>query len=258
MTDESLMSADAGSTVNDSVAQESGHAGIVQQDLNNEVQAAAEKMVPQSTVDNLVATARNKGYQKGVESVSVNNQPAQTSVAQPAAAQSDNVDISALVDKRVAEIAQEQQRLQAEAQAKAEIEKDVAKIEEIAGRGKQSIDGFEEAMKGVDGFRNALNLLRTVTDIENAEHVLHYLSQNPATIPSLDALASSIPSAAKAELNKISARLKQNESAKNMPSAPAPLGSISPNNDTRSGMGRTSDKPESEYSVKDWERILAR
>ena len=248
MTDENVMPVDSGLT--DDSSRETAQQGFVQQDLGSSAQPAQqEKVLTQSEVNNLLAAEKRKAYAKGAESAQA-NRSAEQEVTQYAQKQPE-LNIDSLVDKRVTEIVQQQERLLAEQQAKVEVDKCVEKITEIAERGKQSIDGFEASMEKVDGFRNALNLLKTVSDIDNAEHVLHYLSENPAVIPSLDALAASIPGAAKSELGKISARLKQNADAKNAPLAPEPLSHIAPKNETRGGIG-SSHKPQSEYSVRDF------
>jgi len=250
MTDENLESVDSGSI--DNVSQESASQGDAQQFLGDAAQTQQqEKTLTQSQVNDLLAAAKRKAYEKGVESTQASQQTANQVDQQQA---SSDVDIASLVDKRVAEIAQQHERALAEQQAKAEADKCVQKIQEIAQRGKESIENFEASMQKVDGFQNALGLLKAAADIEDAEHVLHYLSENPAAIPSLDALATNMPKAAKAELEKIGARLKQNADAKKKPFAPEPISRISPNNQTRGGIG-SSDKPQSEYSVRDFMEI---
>lgn len=239
MIEENLTSVDAEQS--DNLSQESPAGEVTQPEVSLSPQP--DDMLTKEQVNNLIVEAKRKAYNKGIESARSQAQQSEPQQTQPVPEQQQQApqDINEAIDKRVAELAQQQQ-------AQAEIDKCVGRISEIAERGKQSIDGFVESMKRVEGFKNALNLLRTAADVDNAEHVLHYLAENAAVIPGLDALATNMPGVAKAELDKISARLKQNQDAKTKPQAPAPLSRVNPENDRRGGIG-SSGKSESELSV---------
>ncbi len=94
------------------------------------VEAPAEKMVPQSTVNSLVGDAKLKGHAKGLEEGRAQAftqappvQPAQPSVEQPQPVQSGNPqDIQSAVQEALAGQARQQQQAEEERQRQAGIE----------------------------------------------------------------------------------------------------------------------------------------
>jgi hypothetical protein len=240
MTDENLGNSDSGSS-------DSQQQGVPVDNVNQEPQASVsntisesapqqEKMLSQNDVNSMIAGAKRKAYDKGLEVGRSNQgQPTQQPIANNTGAGLGESQISSMIESKMAEMAKQQQENLVMQNNRDQANRIVADLTSKMEAAKQNIPDYEEAMSSVNNFNDVPAILASVHTLDNAGEVLHHLAKNPKDIPVLDALARGIPGAATAELKKISDRLKQNENGKKSAYAPEPISQIETN--IRDGIG---------------------
>lgn len=194
-----------------------------------QVQAPVEnvdKLLPQSTVNDLVVDAKQKSFQKGYSQALAELQAQQQ--PQPAAQQSNAPadDLRKLVADEFTkqqQVAQQQMlKQQQEAEGKRILDELNAKVTAAAPK----YSDYDEVTKQVD-FRQIPEVLHYANLVDNAGDVLYDLAKNPGKIATLRGLP---PALAKQEMLRMSASIKQNQDAQQQAAPRDPLNQIKPSN----------------------------
>jgi len=239
MTDEILGSSD-------SVSSDSQQQGLPVENVSQEQQASVsntissaapqqEKMLSQNDVNSMIAGAKRKAYDKGLEVGRSNQEQPTQPITNNVGAGIGESQISSMIESKIAEMAKQQQENLVMQNNRDQANRIVADLTSKMEAAKQNIPDYDEAMTAVNNFNDVPAILASVHTLDNAGEVLHHLAKNPKDIPVLDALARGIPGAATAELRKISDRLKQNANGKKSAYAPEPISQIETN--IRDGIG---------------------
>lgn len=188
--------------------------------------AEAEKMLPQSAVNDLVGSAKQKGFDKGYQQAKSENQPQSPQLSQNSssappedqirkvAADEFSKQAKAMQDQQFKEFQErEGQRIWGELQAKFQD-------------AKTDHPDFDQVVKQ-DDLQQIPDVLLLANKMDNAGHVVRDLMQNPGKIASLRMLP---PNLAEKEIRKLSDSIKQNKSAAAAPATPAPLSNIKSSN----------------------------
>ena len=207
-----------------------------------------EKMVPQSEVNRLVGSAKQKGYDKAREEFHV-EQPA----AQPYAQQQNvqmqqgmqapqqanpmqqmNMDPQAQMRELARQAAQEaQQQYLQEQQQLLQQQQQRQLYEDLAAKAKDAkaqYNDFDETMQAVGYLDSMPEIQQAVAGFDNAGHVLYDLAKNPTKAADILKLAERDPQIAYSQLQRLSDSIKQNRNAQNTAKAPEPLSQINPSN----------------------------
>ncbi len=239
MTDENLSA--EGLPSDGSVGEVSPSQDSSSEHVGTQAQIDQEKSFTQSELNDISGTVRRKSFDKGFEAGLSQSQQETRShhdVANANGAASFNESkVRELVNTQLAEISKNQQATIDKHRIDEQAAQIFKSIDASAEAAKEKIPDFVEVMESVNGFVSTPGILSAVHTLDNSAEVLHYLAKNPSKIPALAALSSDVnmSKAAASELKVISDRLKQNDNAKNSPSAPNPISQIDTN--VRDGIG---------------------
>jgi FtsZ-binding cell division protein ZapB len=181
-------------------------------------QVAQEKMIPVSRVEELVKKAKLKGrdaMQEEIEAVRRENEQLKAgggSMGGMAAP----IDVDSLRQQILADLKQQFQQ-QDETRAQEELQREAQRLaDEYHGRmsaGKSQFEDFDEIMAD---FNPAAfpNLVYLATQVDNTPAVMYELMKNPSKWATAAVLAERDPNAAQNMINRMSASIKANETAK--------------------------------------------
>jgi hypothetical protein len=202
-----------------------------QPDVQDNNEQIAEKLLPQSQVNDLVGTAKSKGYQKGYQQAMAELQNQQNQGMGGMAARSNPVDHGLsqdAVQQMIAdELSKHQQvlndnatRAQQEAEGRRILNELAMKVNDAKGR----YDDFDDITSKVD-FSKIPEVLHYSNLADNAGDVLYDLAKNPGKIGTLRALT---PELAALEVKRLSDSIKANQQASNRQVPPEPMGQVKP------------------------------
>lgn len=205
-----------------------------------------EKMLHQTDVNNMIAGAKRKAYEKGIEAG--RSQPEQST--QPVANNNGvglgESQISSMIESKMQEMAKQQQENLARQSHQEHANRIVADLSSKMESARQNIPDYDKVMSVVNNFNDMPAILAAVHSFDNAGEILYHLGKNALKdVPGLDALARGIPLAAANELKEISDRLKQNANGKKSSYAPEPISQIETK--TRDGIGDGTPQSIADY-----------
>lgn len=217
----------------------------LEQTALNDIQPAqpAEKMVPQSKVNELIGTGYHKGYQKALAELTQTSQAPQAPAVGMGGMSSD--DIRKAVAEEMHKHLQSQQEQTLKAQQEAEGKRIMQEIHGKVTEASSRIPDFEDVTSKVD-WREIPEVLHYANQPGIATgDVIYDLAKNPSKIATLRSLP---PTLAVNELRKLSNSIQTNMAATQTNAPPEPLGQIKPSN---VGVGN-GGKP----TVRDYKRIF--
>jgi len=181
-------------------------------------EAAQEKVLKQSEVNELVGRIKHEAYAKGMRDAQVSTQaPANTGQSMGG--------IPQLTDEQVRQIiadeAQKQNHLQAVQQTLHNFSNQMH-----AGKGKYS--DFDETVAKLGDLKNIPHVVKLATDTGIAGDVMYELGRNPVKVASLTTLAYINPQLAEEEMKKLAGSIKTNEQASQSPEVAEPLSQVKP------------------------------
>lgn len=188
--------------------------------------APAEKMLPQSKVDEIVKSVKHETAQK-IHSQYTNGAQSQQQTA-PA------IDLDEI--KRVAahEGREEAKRLHAETLAQQQQQFNLQRGEQIAAEFNSKLEAvkdkysdFDATVKGFP-FASFPNSVFISSGLENGGDVMVELAKNPTKFDQIESLALRNPALARAEMEQLSKSIALNEKAATVKKANAPLSQIRP------------------------------
>jgi hypothetical protein len=218
--------------------------------IGYEPKQQTEKFLSQTEVNGLIAAEKRRAYQRGLEESAKKSQSpvATNDVARSDSSSSVNDSkLQQLIDERIATLA-DNQRKEAEyrhyeAQASKLVADFASKCDEV--RQAKDIPDFDEVMGSVD-FGQFPALFEAASKLDNSPRILHHMILNNASLMyGLNALATSSPARAAAEIKRISDGLKLNANSKTFKQSPNPIGRI--DSDTTDGLGDGTAKTVADY-----------
>lgn len=221
---------------------------VSQPQTEHVVQQPAERMIPQSQVNEIVGSAKREAAERAVEAYKrqqVQVPPAQASTIHEPISQrnmSSEDDI-----KRVAgdEIKRHFTQLEQEAQERANLEaanRVVAMFRDKIVAGKDKFSDFDSITSNVamQRYPNVVQLL--AEHVDNTADVLYHLAQNRDKLYRIEALSEHSPSDAIYEMKRLADSIKSNDESSQMKHANTPLSQQKPSNTgTKSGSPSWSD-----------------
>lgn len=190
-----------------------------------------EKLLKQSDVNNLVGSAKQKGFEKGYQQAAAEmaqRQSTQQNVQQPPVNPTSDIEtkIAQGVQKHLDKARQDAidgERLHAANQMVARV---IPKLEEAKGR----YSDFDDVINKVDYANKAPSAVWLADAVDNSGDVLYDLAKNPIKLANIEALNKINPSLALSEVKKLSDSIKQNQVAASKPTPPEPLSRVKPSN----------------------------
>lgn len=213
-------------------------------------QAPQEKLLNQTDVNNMIAGAKRKAYDKGLEAGRQTEQAPQ-GVANNTGVGLGESQISSMIESKMAEMAKQQQENLANHNNREKANRIVADLTSKMESARKNTPDYDEVMGVVNNFNDTPAILEAVHTFDNAGEILYHLGKNLKDLPAINALALSFQNRpgevnlASTELKKISDRLKQNENGKNSAYAPEPIKKIETN--LRDGIGDGTPKSIADY-----------
>jgi hypothetical protein len=197
-------------------------------------QAPTESMVPQGKVNELVGSAKQKGYQKALDEI---REQQQLLAQQPSnqapnnSTANNNVDLASLIDSRLGEFQKQQQAQHQEAAAQAEAHRILSELAAKTEDAKKRYSDFDEKVGSIAGaFESAPQLLHYANTVDNSGDILYDLANNPTKIANLAKLGEMNPQLALMEIQRLSSSIKQNQNAAPAPASPDALRPVKSSN----------------------------
>jgi len=217
-------------------------ANLPQEQVQPQVTPAAEPLVPQHRVNEIVSDAHKRGYEKAMREAQMQQPQA------PQAPQLSPEDIARIAREETLKAHQQALAEQMKQQQLAEavrVQNDVeSKLQATKASGRYP--DFDEKIKSL-GLDKMPALIWHASTVDNPGDVLYDLADNPAKIAMLNALP---PHLIPGEIQKLSNSIKANQkTASDLNLPPDPLRPINPS----AGVG--VDKRPSERTASEWRNI---
>lgn len=187
----------------------------VQMQDNLSSQAPTEKMLPQTEVDKLVIREKYKAAQEAKREAEAEYQRQLEAIQQQSAQQKQRnqevpreVDADALYQQVQERFNKEMQERQLQQEMSTVANNYLSKMK----LGKDAYHDFDDITKDFDPTAFP-QLTYLVSGLENAGDIVYELAKNPSKLVTLDTLAQRAPKQAQAELLKLSASIKDNQTA---------------------------------------------
>lgn len=208
----------------------------ISQNQQETIPQVTEKMVPQSTVNEIVGNAKREAAERAVEAYKRQQQESSTqSHASQQTAQNRPYGLSEDDIKRMTgeEIKRHFNEIQQEAQERSNVEaanRIVGMFRDKLVAGKDKFQDFESVTGNVamQYYPNVVQLL--AEQVENTADVLYHLAKNRDKLYRLEALSSHNPSDAIYEIKRLSDSIKANEESNLSRNSNAPLSQQRPSN----------------------------
>lgn len=211
-----------------------------------QAQAEAEKMIPQSQVNQLIGQKKLEAYQKGkLDALAEIRPPVQPAPEGNAQASSQSAQLSPDAIARMVEDKLAQQNHNAARQQA--INGFVQKMQE----GPTKYPDFEDKVKNLNLPQLPENFIHLTNSVDNTADVMYDLADNPEKVMQLLTALEKAPHIAMQQLQKLSGSIKANQSAKEQTQDDEPLSHIKPSSTV--GMDNGS-KTADDWSKVDWLR----
>lgn len=225
-------------------------------------ETVAEKMLPQSQVNDLIGAEKKAAYERGLkEGQQAAQQVATPPVADVVANQLSPDSIAqkalALMKAQQATEQQDNQQLELQRQTERQQQELQASMSQKVELAKKELEDFDEVFKssGLTDDASGHQVLAAVLSysdlVDNGGHVAYELAKAPEKLANFLTLASTSPGAAQKFITQLSSSIKSNEAAKAAPKLTRPLERISSSTAATSGSFNPATA-----SVSEWRRKL--
>lgn len=197
--------------------------------IGTEPAVPIEKTIPQSVVDNVVKQAKHHAYEQGkkVAKEELAQQQVNTPVATQTSTSLTTEDVQNLIASHTAQQANEWQAQQIAQQFLGKL-----------SLAKDKYPDFEETLTNLEVHKFP-EVVQLANNFDNTADIMYELGKNPSKAVILKQLAQLNPKMGVLEIQRLSDSIKQNQSAKQTPSAQPPLSQLTPSL-TKATTGRLS------------------
>ena len=182
-------------------------------------QDAAEKMIKQSEVNELLGKAKHASYEKGrreaLEAMQAQQQPQGQSMG----------GMPQLTEEQVRQLIADEAQKQTQYTAAQNV---LSNFAEQMKAGKGKYPDFDETIAQLGPMQNLTHLVQLAHDTGISGDVMYELGKNPSKVATLTTLAYVNPHLARYEMNKLAESIRKNEAAAKTPQADEPLDQIKP------------------------------
>ncbi|MGB8806433.1 MAG: hypothetical protein WCC83_01110 [Candidatus Rickettsiella isopodorum] len=186
--------------------------------IETESAVPAEKIIPQSVVDNVVKQAKHQAYEQGkkVAKEELAQQQVNTPVATQTSTSLTTEDVQNLIASHTAQQANEWQAQQIAQQFLGKL-----------SLAKDKYPDFEETLTNLEVHKFP-EVVQLANNFDNTADIMYELGKNPSKAVILKQLAQLNPKMGALEIQRLSDSIKQNQSAKQTSSAKPPLTQLTP------------------------------
>ncbi|WP_342220248.1 hypothetical protein [Rickettsiella endosymbiont of Miltochrista miniata] len=188
-----------------------------------------EKTIPQSVVDNVVKQAKHHAYEQGKKAAKeeLAQQQANIPAFTPTFAPLTTEDVQSMIANHTAQQANEWQAQQIAQQFLGKL-----------SAAKDKYPDFEETLANLEVHKFP-EVVQLANNFDNTADIMYELGRNPSKAVILKQVAQLNPKMGALEIQRLSDSIKQNQSAKQIPSAQPPLSQLTPSI-TKATTGRLS------------------
>lgn len=177
-----------------------------------------EKTIPQSVVDNIVKQAKHHAYEQGKKAVKeeLAQQPINIPATQASTTSITTEDVQSMIANHTAQQANEWQAQQIAQQFLGKLT-----------AAKDKYPDFEETLATLEVHKFP-EVVQLANNFDNTADIMYELAKNPTKAVLLKQCAQLNPNLATMEIQRLSDSIKQNQTAKQAPSAQPPLSQLTP------------------------------
>jgi hypothetical protein len=180
----------------------------------------AEKMLPQSEVNELVGRVKASAYEKAMRDVQGMGGMSQGGAQQVAQ--------GALSEEQVRQMMRDEaQKINAQQAQMLEAQRIVGEFAGKMDLGKDVYEDFEDTVKQLD-LRTIPEIVQLANSVGNTADIMYDLGKNPYKIANLKVLMQTSPHLARAEMNRLSQSISTNKQAVSQVSTREPLSQMKP------------------------------
>lgn len=180
--------------------------------------AAQEKVLKQSEVNELVGRIKHEAYQKGLREAQA-QQPQSMPQGQSMGG------MPQLTEEQVRQMIADEAHKQSQVAAAHNM---LTSFAQKMQNGKSKYQDFDETVANLGDLRNIPHVIQLAEEAGNTEDVMYELGKNPGKVATLTTLSYVNPQLAKLEMKKLSDSIKKNQEAQNIPDVSEPLSQIKP------------------------------
>lgn len=185
--------------------------------IETEPVVPVEKTIPQSVVDNVVKQAKHHAYEQGKKAAKEElAQQANTSASNQTSTPLTTEDVQSMISNHTAQQANEWQAQQIAQQFLSKL-----------SLAKDKYPDFEETLANLEVHKFA-EVVQLANNFDNTADIMYELAKNPSKAVILKQCAQLNPKLAAIEIQRLSDSIKQNQNAKQNPSAQPPLSQLTP------------------------------
>jgi hypothetical protein len=187
----------------------------------------AEKLIPQSKVNELVGQARIDAHNRAMQGMQ-QQQPSSMG------------GMDGMTEERIAQLIDHVSEQKAQKQHAEQLAQSfISKMQ--SAEGDPDMPDFKEKVSAID-FERAPDLIRWANGFDNTAKVIYDIASNPAKFANITMLTHTQPKLALRELQKLSESIAKNEVGKEAPAVSAPLDQLRPSTiGTDSGVKSITD-----------------
>lgn len=176
-----------------------------------------EKTIPQSVVDNVVKQAKHHAYEQGKKAAKEElAQQANTSASNQTSAPLTTEDVQSMISNHTVQQTNEWQAQQIAQQFLSKL-----------SLAKDKYPDFEETLANLEVHKFP-EVVQLANNFDNTADIMYELAKNPSKAVILKQCAQLNPKLAAIEIQRLSDSIKQNQNAKQIPSAQPPLSQLTP------------------------------
>lgn len=182
--------------------------------IGTEFVGPVEKTIPQSVVDNVVKQAKHHAYEQGKKAAK--EELAQQQANPPNSTPLSTEDVQSMIANHTAQQANEWQAQQIAQQFLGKL-----------SLAKDKYPDFEETLSNLEVHKFP-EVVQLANNFDNTADIMYELGKNPSKAVILKQLAQLNPKMGALEIQRLSDSIKQNQTAKQIPSAQPPLSQLTP------------------------------
>lgn len=188
--------------------------------------AAQEKVLRQSEVNDLIGKAKHAAYEKGKREALEEAARSQQNASAPTQQSGGSMGgMPQLTEEQVRQMIADEAGRQAQIAA---VDKTLSSFAQQMSAGKGRYSDFDETVGMLGNLQNLPHIVDMATGTGMAADVMYELGRNPGKVGNLTTLAYLNPDLAKVEMRKLADSIKANQEASESPSAKEPLSQVRP------------------------------
>lgn len=195
--------------------------------IGTDLAVSVEKTIPQSVVDNVVKQAKHHAYEQGKKAAKEEFAQQQANTSAFTSTSLTTEDVQNLIANHTAQQASEWQAQQIAQQFLGKL-----------SLAKDKYPDFEETLGNLEVHKFP-EVVQIANNFDNTADIMYELGKNPSKAVILKQLAQLNPKMGALEIQRLSDSIKQNQTAKQTPSAQPPLSQLTPSI-TKTTTGRLS------------------